>query len=203
MYILLAQAVIKCTLRPFLTSKLTLTSTFQANATRRPPIHPIPRQVPQGFFDGVQNHYPPSPQLRRRSLVPSWGLRPRALLARLPQPFHRSQPNADESTELQQRPGPSTSPRRIPPIVEVPCIDDKKALYTTRPLETASEMAKRIKNPKWWVRVVLFICCVSPGTNDGPGTNDNPGANISPGTNNTPGINNSLGTDGAQHHPST
>jgi hypothetical protein len=82
--------------------------------------------VPQGFFDGVQNHYPPSPQLRRRSLVPSWGLRPRALLARLPQPFHRSQPNADESTELQQRPGPSTSPRRIPPIVEVPCIDDKK-----------------------------------------------------------------------------
>jgi hypothetical protein len=64
-------------------------------------------------------------------------------------------------------------------------------------------MAKRIKNPKWWVRVVLFICCVSPGTNDGPGTNDNPGANISPGTNNTPGINNSLGTDGAQHHPST
>ncbi|KAG2745917.1 hypothetical protein P692DRAFT_201807508 [Suillus brevipes Sb2] len=52
---------------------------------------------------------------------------------------------------IRQRPGPSsTSPRRIPPIVEVPCIDDKKALYVARRPETASEMAKRIKNPKWW-----------------------------------------------------
>jgi hypothetical protein len=82
--------------------------------------------VPQGFFDGVQNSDPPSTQRRRRSFVPSWELHLRALLARLPQPFHRSQPNADEPTELQQRPGPSTSPRRSPPIVEVPCIDDKK-----------------------------------------------------------------------------
>ncbi|KAG2739704.1 hypothetical protein P692DRAFT_20754959, partial [Suillus brevipes Sb2] len=135
-----------------------------ANATRRPPICLTPRQVPQGFFDGMQNSDPPSPQPRRRPFAPSWGLRPRALLARLPQPFHRSQPNADEPTELQQRPGPSTSPRRIPSIVEVPALDDKKALYVARRPETASEMTKRIKNPKWWVRVVLFICCVSPST---------------------------------------
>ncbi|KAG2741832.1 WD40 repeat-like protein [Suillus brevipes Sb2] len=137
---------------------------LKANATRRPPIRLTPRQVPQGFFDGVQNSHPPSPQPRRRPFASSWGLRPRALLARLPQPFHRSQHNADEPTELQQRPGPSTSPRRIPSIVEVPALDDKKALYVARRPETASEMAKRIKNPKWWVRVVLFICCASPST---------------------------------------
>ncbi|KIK41248.1 hypothetical protein CY34DRAFT_219187 [Suillus luteus UH-Slu-Lm8-n1] len=119
-----------------------------ANAPRPPPIFPTPRRVPQGFFDGVQNSDPPSPQRRRRFFAPSWGLHPRALLARLPRPFHRSQPNVDEPTELQQRPGPSTSPRRIPPIVEVPSIDDKKALYVARRPETASEMAKRIKNPK-------------------------------------------------------
>jgi hypothetical protein len=62
----------------------------------------------------------------------------------------------------------------------VPALDDKKvrlaedvllvsqfllqALYVARRPETASEKAKRIKNPKWWVRVVLFICCVSPST---------------------------------------
>jgi hypothetical protein len=39
-----------------------------------------------------------------------------------------------------------------------------QALYVARRPETASEMAKRIKNPKWWVRVVLFICCASPST---------------------------------------
>jgi hypothetical protein len=82
--------------------------------------------VPQGFFDGVQNSHPPSPQPRRRPFASSWGLRPRALLARFPQPFHRSQHNADEPTELRQRPGPSTPPRRIPSIVEVPALDDKK-----------------------------------------------------------------------------
>jgi hypothetical protein len=32
--------------------------------------------------------------------------------------------------------------------------------------ETASEIAKRVKNPNPWVRVVFFLCCVSPGTND-------------------------------------
>jgi hypothetical protein len=40
--------------------------------------------------------------------------------------------------------------------------------------ETASEIAKRVKNPKPWVRVVFFLCCVSPGTDDSPGTNNTP-----------------------------
>ncbi|KAG2745914.1 hypothetical protein P692DRAFT_201807506 [Suillus brevipes Sb2] len=128
-----------------------------ANATRRPPIRPTPRQVPQGFFDGVETRDPPSLQHCRRSSVPSWGSSPRALLARLRQPFHHSQPNVDESTELQQRPGPSTSPHRMPSVVEVPALDDKKALYTARRPETASEMAKRIKNPKWWSCPNSFI----------------------------------------------
>ncbi|KAG1844346.1 hypothetical protein DFJ58DRAFT_802940 [Suillus subalutaceus] len=141
-----------------------------ANAMRRPPI----RQVPAGFFDNVQGRDPasttsrvhPDPSLRRRrhTFALSWGSRPRALLARLPELFRRSQSNADEPIKSQQRPGPSTSSRRSPPVVEVPALDDKKALYTARRPERASDKAKRIKNPKWWVRVVLFLCCASPST---------------------------------------
>ncbi|KIK41272.1 hypothetical protein CY34DRAFT_13159 [Suillus luteus UH-Slu-Lm8-n1] len=135
-----------------------------ANAPR--PILPTPRRVSQGFFDGVQNSDPPTLKRRRRSSTPSWGLHPRVLLTRLPQLFNRSQPNVDEPIELQKRPGPSTSPRPRPPVVEVPARDDKKALYVARPPETASKVAKRIKNPKWWVRVVLFLCCASPSADD-------------------------------------
>ncbi|KAG2745916.1 hypothetical protein P692DRAFT_201879122 [Suillus brevipes Sb2] len=68
-----------------------------------------------------------------------------------------SHTNFDEPIELQQRPGPSTSPHPRPPVVEVPALDDKKALYTARRPETASEMAKRIKNPKWWSCPNSFI----------------------------------------------
>ncbi|KAG1863880.1 hypothetical protein F4604DRAFT_1928998 [Suillus subluteus] len=145
---------------------------FQANAS-----HPVPRRLPAGFFDDMQGrdpsstasplHYDPSLTRRRRTFALPWGSRPRALLARLPQFFRRSQPNADEPTELQQRPGPSTSSRRSPPIVEVPALDDKKALYTARRPERASDKAKCIKNPTWRARIVLFICCVSPSTDDG------------------------------------
>jgi hypothetical protein len=53
-YVPLAQDVIRRTLYLFLTLMLIVTSTFQANATRRPPIRPAPRQVPAGFFDDVQ-----------------------------------------------------------------------------------------------------------------------------------------------------
>jgi hypothetical protein len=41
-----------------------------------------------------------------------------------------------------------------------------QVLHVARRPETASEKAKRIKNPKLWVRVVLFLCCVSPGTDN-------------------------------------
>ncbi|KAG1806090.1 uncharacterized protein BJ212DRAFT_1303752 [Suillus subaureus] len=47
------------------------------------------------------------------------------------------------------------SSHRSPPVVEVPALDDKKALYTARRPERASDKAKRIKNPKWWARVYL------------------------------------------------
>jgi hypothetical protein len=93
---------------------------------RRPPIYSTPHRVPQGFFDGVQNCDPPPPQHCRHSFAPPWGSCPHTLLACLSQLFSGSQPNADEPTELQQRPGPSTSPRCRPSIVEVPALDDKK-----------------------------------------------------------------------------
>ncbi|KAG1854319.1 hypothetical protein C8R48DRAFT_763687 [Suillus tomentosus] len=145
-----------------------------ANATRRPPIRPAPRRVPQGFFDNVQASGPsstthPDPSLHRlrNAFALSWGSRPRALLADLPSLFHRSQPNTDEHVELQQRIGPSTSSRRSPPVVDVPALDDKKALYVARRPERASDKAKRVDTSKWWARVVLFLCCVSPSNDDG------------------------------------
>ncbi|KAG1735971.1 hypothetical protein EDB19DRAFT_1055983 [Suillus lakei] len=143
-----------------------------SSATRRR----APRRVPPGFFDDTRDHGPsstshrlhPDPSVHRRHRVfgLSWGLRPRALLARLPQLFRRSQPNADEPVELRQRPGPSTPFHRTPPVVEVAALDDKKALYTARRTKRASDEAKRVKNPAWWARVVLFICCASPSTDD-------------------------------------
>ena len=36
-----------------------------------------------------------------------------------------------------------------------------QALYVARRRERPSDMAKRIKNPTWWNRCILFICCVS------------------------------------------
>ena len=47
-----------------------------------------------------------------------------------------------------------------------------QALYVARRRERPSDMAKRIKNPTWWNRCILFICCVSipPDANDGQDT---------------------------------
>jgi hypothetical protein len=36
-----------------------------------------------------------------------------------------------------------------------------QALYVAPRPERASDMAKRIKNPTWCTRCILFICCVS------------------------------------------
>jgi hypothetical protein len=49
-----------------------------------------------------------------------------------------------------------------------------QVIFVARRPETAGEMAKRVKNPKPWVRVVFFLCCVSPGTDDDPATNVTP-----------------------------
>ncbi|KAG1854320.1 hypothetical protein C8R48DRAFT_675562 [Suillus tomentosus] len=130
-----------------------------ANATRRPPIRPAPRRVPQGFFDNVQDrgsssttHPNPSLHRLRNPFALSWGSRPRALLAGLPSLFHRFPPNTDELDEPQQRPrGPGTSSHRSPPVVDVPALDDKKALYVSRRPERASDKAKRVDTSKWWL----------------------------------------------------
>ncbi|KAG1878558.1 hypothetical protein C8R48DRAFT_768116 [Suillus tomentosus] len=148
-----------------------------ANTTRRPPIRPASCQVPPGFFDNVQDGGPssnthrlhPDPSLHRRrsAFAPPWGSRPRALLVRLTQRFHRFQSNAHEDIELQQRTGPGTSSRSSPPVVDVPALDDKKALYIARRPQRASDKAKRVDNLKWWAHVVLFLCCASPSNDDG------------------------------------
>ncbi|KAG2135838.1 WD40-repeat-containing domain protein [Suillus clintonianus] len=101
------------------------------------------------------------------------GSRPGALISSLSSLF-RSPLNADEEVELQQWPRQITSSHCNPHVVEVAAQRDKKALYVARRPKTASENAKRIKNPKPWVRVVLFLCCVSPGTDDSPGTDGTP-----------------------------
>ncbi|KAG2135835.1 hypothetical protein DEU56DRAFT_913216 [Suillus clintonianus] len=86
----------------------------------------------------------------------------------------RSPPNADEEVELQQWPRQITSSHRSPHDVQVAAQRDKKALFVARRPKTASENAKRVKNPKPWVRVVFFLCCVSPVTDDSPGTDGTP-----------------------------
>jgi len=63
-----------------------------------------------------------------------------------------------------------------------------QALYVAPRRERASDMAKRIKNPTWWTRCILFICCVSiPQDASGP-----------QGTNHPKGINNAQNTGGHQ-----
>ncbi|KAG2365383.1 hypothetical protein BDR07DRAFT_1398914 [Suillus spraguei] len=88
----LAQVVIRCTLCLLLSI---MTSTFQANATRRPAILPAPRQVPSGLFGNVH--------------VPSF------------------------TTPVVLPPS-----RCSPAVIEVPALDDKKALYKLATLRNAS-----------------------------------------------------------------
>ncbi|KAG2120269.1 WD40-repeat-containing domain protein [Suillus clintonianus] len=94
------------------------------------------------------------------------GSRPGVFIGRLSSLF-RSPPNTNEATELQQWSRQITSFHCSPRVVEVVAQRDKQALYVSPPpQETASDKAKRIKNPTRWVRVVLFLCCVSPGTDE-------------------------------------
>ncbi|KAG2341155.1 WD40 repeat-like protein [Suillus weaverae] len=102
----------------------------------------------------------------QQSQTPS-GSRPGALIGRLSSLF-RSPLDADEVIEVQHCPGPTTSSHCSPCVIEVAPMRDREVLFVARRPETVSEKAKRIKNPKPWVRVVLFLCCVSPGTDDAP-----------------------------------
>ncbi|KAG1829701.1 hypothetical protein EV424DRAFT_413880 [Suillus variegatus] len=99
----------------------------------------------------------------RRSQTPRRS-RSDALIGPLSSLF-RSPHNADEAIELQCCPGPTTSylSRHVD---DVAAMRDREVLVVARRPDTASEIAKRVKNPKPWVRVVFFLCCVSPGTDD-------------------------------------
>ncbi|KAG1901931.1 WD40-repeat-containing domain protein [Suillus fuscotomentosus] len=77
----------------------------------------------------------------------------------------RSPPNADEAIEPRCYSGPTTS--HLSRLVDdVAAMRDREVLVVARRPDTASEIARRVKNPKPWVRVVFFLCCVSPGTDD-------------------------------------
>ncbi|KAG1895698.1 uncharacterized protein F5891DRAFT_1193869 [Suillus fuscotomentosus] len=129
------------------------------------------------LFDNVQDggpssnthclHPDPSLHCRCSAFAPPWGSRPHALLVRLTQCFHHFQSNAHEDIKLQQHTGPGTFSCSSPPIVDVPALDDKKALYIAWQPERASDKAKRVDNSKWWAHVMLFLCCVSPSNDDG------------------------------------
>ncbi|OJA12174.1 hypothetical protein AZE42_05963 [Rhizopogon vesiculosus] len=44
---------------------------------------------------------------------------------------------------------------------DVPAVRDKQILHDAPWSGRPSDQAKRIKNPTWWTRCVLFICCAS------------------------------------------
>ncbi|OAX36794.1 hypothetical protein K503DRAFT_801738 [Rhizopogon vinicolor AM-OR11-026] len=44
---------------------------------------------------------------------------------------------------------------------DVPVVRDKQTLHDAPWLGRSSDQAKRIKNPTWWTRCVLCICCAS------------------------------------------
>ncbi|KAJ8587075.1 WD40 repeat-like protein [Rhizopogon salebrosus TDB-379] len=147
-------------------------SLIDANATRRPDqLEHARRLIPRGFFgdaqDGVHPSVTPGNHSRsstcRRPLPPSSSWRPRALLAHFSSLFHSSPPNTNEPVEFQQRSRRSMPSQHIdsPHPVEVPAVRDKETLFVAGRPERISDMVKRIKNPTWWTRCVLFICCVS------------------------------------------
>ncbi|KAG1836758.1 WD40-repeat-containing domain protein [Suillus subalutaceus] len=106
-------------------------SLMNNDATRRPPIQA--RQIPQAFFDGVQNSaqssatrgtHPRSPAQHPHSTLAS-------LLERFSSLFRHSRFDTDGAIELQQRPTQSIF-SRSPPIVEVSAVRDKKPLFVAR-----------------------------------------------------------------------
>jgi len=142
-----------------------------ANATQRP----APLQLP-GLLEDLQECDPfstsdslyPRPFVHRRrsTFAPFRESRPRTLQVRLPPLFHPSQPDVDDSIELQQRSGLSTSSSRTH-VVEVAAQQDNQVLYVARPPERASDKEKRIKNLTWWNRFILVLFCASHSPVDG------------------------------------
>ncbi|KAG2072183.1 hypothetical protein BDR04DRAFT_466352 [Suillus decipiens] len=159
---------------------------MNSNATRCPPFQT--RQIPQGFFEGVQNgahssaaRSTRSSQHPHRTLVP--------LLERFSSLFHHSRSETNGVIELQQRPMQSIFSHRSPRIVEVtvPTVQDRKALYVAPPKQKTRQRAQshshgscmtvpasgtnttppgaRPANSRLvrlLAHLVLFLCCASP-----------------------------------------
>ncbi|KAG2036950.1 WD40-repeat-containing domain protein [Suillus americanus] len=117
---------------------------MNSNATRRLPIQV--RRIPQDFFDGVQNDahsfaiaardtHPCSPAPHPRSTQAS-------LLERWSSLFRHSRPNTDVAIELQQRSREFNSSHRSPHIVEVPTVQDRKALFVARPAQKTQQQTQ-------------------------------------------------------------
>jgi len=115
----------------------------------------------------------------RHALSPSSTLRPPNFnfLDRFSSFFHPSQPTTGQSMELQRPQKPIISSHPGPRVVEVATVRDKEvrlflsitetpitsaqALFVARRPDQMSDKVKRIKNPTWWTRCILFFCCVS------------------------------------------
>lgn len=118
-------------------------SLMNSNATRRPPIQA--RQIPAGFFDGVQNGtqsstvrgtHPRSPVHHSRSTRT-------ILLERISSLFHHSYRNTDDANELQQRQSRSIFSRG-PPIVEVAAVKDREVIFTVPPPQQKNTAANPV-----------------------------------------------------------
>ncbi|OJA14071.1 hypothetical protein AZE42_11166 [Rhizopogon vesiculosus] len=138
---------------------------------RRRPARREHARLPQGFFDGVPDNVHPSGTRRSLAPSPSSTPRPHEFFGRFTSLFHRPQPTISVSIELQKAQRQHMSSHPGPRAVEVAPVRDKETLYVAPRQEPVSDRVKRIQNPTWWTRCVLFICCVSipsPDSNGDP-----------------------------------
>ncbi|KAG1855208.1 WD40-repeat-containing domain protein [Suillus subalutaceus] len=173
-------------LLPSIPNVPTRKSLMNSNATQHPPIQA--RRLPQNFFDGVQNGAQSSAVRGTHSRSPAQYPRStRAfLLERWSSLFRHSPSDADGAIALQQRPRGSIFSRG-PPIVEVPTVQDRKALYVARPAQNTQQQTQshgqgsptappvpgtntvtpdarpaRSRLVRLLAHLVLFLCCASP-----------------------------------------
>ncbi|OJA10477.1 hypothetical protein AZE42_09336, partial [Rhizopogon vesiculosus] len=135
---------------------------------RQRPVQREHARLPQGFFDGALDNAHSSGTHHSLTLSSSSTSRPHNFLGRFSSLFHRPQPTNGESRELQQSKRQHETFHHSPHAVGVAPVRDRQALFVAPRQEPVSDQVKRIKNPTWWTRCVLFICCVSvpsPDTN--------------------------------------
>ncbi|OJA21073.1 hypothetical protein AZE42_09130 [Rhizopogon vesiculosus] len=103
---------------------------------------------------------------RSRALSSSSTSHPHEFLDRFSSPMVGRGRWKSESRELQKSKRQHMTSH--PGSHEIAPVRDKQALYVAPWQEPVSDRVKRITNPTWWTRCVLFICCVSvpsPDTN--------------------------------------